>query len=161
MSIFLLILAFTLLFIGLLGAVVPVLPGPPLSYTGLLLLQLSNYGAFTQLFLLIWAGITIIVTVMDYFLPSLMAKKFGGSRAAVIGSFLGLLAGIFFFPPLGMILGPFAGALIGELIYNSKDKSKALKVALGAFLAFIVGTGAKLIVSSVMIFYAVKTLIIK
>jgi uncharacterized protein YqgC (DUF456 family) len=95
---------------------------------------------------------------MDYFLPSLMAKRFGGSRAAAMGSFLGLLAGIFLFPPWGMIIGPFFGAFAGELIHNRTNGGKALKVAFGAFLAFIVGTGAKLIASSVMLFYAIKAM---
>ena len=159
MSILLLILAFIFLLAGLLGAVLPVLPGPPLSYAGLLLLQWSGYGGFTSVFLWIWAGITAVITVMDYILPSLLAKRFGGSRAAAIGSFAGLVIGIFVFPPWGMIAGPFFGAFAGELIHNSKDKAKAFKVALGAFLAFIAGSGAKLIASSLMIYYAVKALL--
>jgi uncharacterized protein YqgC (DUF456 family) len=140
------------------GAVVPVLPGPPLSYIGLLLLQWSGYAGFSAAFLWIWAGITAVVTVMDYILPSFMTKRFGGSRAASIGSVLGLLAGIFLFPPFGMIVGPFLGAFAGELIHNSSDGAKAFKVALGAFFAFIVGTGAKLIVSAIMLFYAVRAM---
>jgi uncharacterized protein YqgC (DUF456 family) len=154
----LLILAFVLLAIGLLGAVIPVLPGPPLSFIGLLLMQWSGYGNFTSLFLWIWAGITVIITVLDYVLPSFFAKRFGGSRAASIGSFLGLVAGIFLFPPWGMIIGPFIGAFIGELIAN-RHAGKALKVAFGAFLAFIAGSGAKLIAGGVMIYYAVKALL--
>jgi uncharacterized protein YqgC (DUF456 family) len=160
MEILLVILAFVLFVLGLLGAVLPVLPGPALSYMGLLLMKWSGYGGFSAAFLWAWAGITAAVTVIDYFLPSLMAKQFGGSRAAIIGSFLGLVAGIFFFPPWGMIAGPFFGALAGELIHNNGAKGKkALKVAFGAFLAFIVGTGAKLVISSLMLFYAIKALI--
>ena len=151
------ILAFIFLAAGLLGAVLPVLPGPPLSCLGLLLLQWSGYGGFSVNFLVAWAVIAAAVTVMDYFLPSLLTKRFGGSKKAIAGSFLGLLAGIFLFPPWGMIAGPFLGALIGELIHNHNGV-KALKVALGAFLAFIAGTGAKLVVSSVMLFYAVKAM---
>ena len=150
------IIAFLLLAAGILGAVIPVIPGPPLSYAGLLLLQWSGYGKFSPAFLLIWAGVTLIVTAMDYVLPSLLSRSFGGSRAAAIGSFLGLLVGIFLFPPWGMIVGSFLGAMAGEFIHNSGNGVKAFKVALGALFAFIVGTGAKLIVSSVMLFYAVK-----
>jgi len=156
MEFILLILAFALLLAGILGAVLPVLPGPPLSYAGLLLLQWSGFGSFPLFFLLLWAFITIAVTIMDYFLPSLMTKQFGGSRAAVVGSFLGLLAGLFFFPPFGLIIGSFLGAFFGEFIYNSANGLKAFKVALGAFAAFILGTGAKLIASSLMLFYAVR-----
>jgi uncharacterized protein YqgC (DUF456 family) len=182
MEIFLAILAFLFLLTGLLGSVVPVIPGPSLGYVGLLLLQWSGYGGFSAAFLWVWAGITVAVTVTDYILPAIMKKKFGGSRWAVVGSVLGLIIGIFFFPPLGMIVGPFLGALAGELIYsrfpakrnetevttgseaddakaNRDSTAKALKAALGAFLAFIFGTGAKLIAGSLMIFYAVKAVI--
>jgi uncharacterized protein YqgC (DUF456 family) len=180
MEIALVILAFLLLAAGILGTVLPPLPGPPLSYAGLLLLQWSGYGAlnngcgalnngcgalnngcgaFSVVFLLVWAGITVMVTVADYFLPAILAKRFGGSRFAVIGSFIGLAAGIFFFPPWGMIAGPFFGALAGELIHDIGGGKKALKAAFGAFLAFIVGSGAKLIASSLMMFYAVKAML--
>ena len=158
MEMVLVILAFTLLLIGILGVIIPGLPGPPLSYAGLLLLQWSGYGGFSSAFLLLWAAITVAVTIMDYFLPLLLTKRFGGSRYAIIGSFLGLLAGIFFFPPWGLVFGPFLGALTGELIHNSGNGLAAVKVALGAFLAFIVGTGAKLIACSVMLFYAVMAM---
>jgi uncharacterized protein YqgC (DUF456 family) len=163
MNIALVILSFVLHLAGLLGAVVPVLPGPPLSFIALLVMQWSGYGGFSPAFLWLWGGITLAVVVMDYFLPSLMAKRFGGSRAAATGSFVGLLAGIFIFPPWGIIIGPFLGAFIGELIHDRANGAdggaKALKVALGSFLAFIVGSGAKLIASSMMLFYAIKALI--
>jgi uncharacterized protein YqgC (DUF456 family) len=180
MEIVLAAVAFLFLLLGLLGSVVPALPGPPLSFIGLLLLKWSGYGNFSIAFLLLWGAIMAAVTVMDYILPALMTKKFGGSRAAVLGSVLGLIAGMLFFAPMGLLIGPFLGALAGELINNSiKAKrceissgetgsggagsaednggiAKALKAALGAFLAFIVGTGAKLIIGSLMIYYAVK-----
>ena len=172
MEIILVVLAFLFLLAGLLGSVVPAIPGPPLSYAGLLLLQWSGRGGFSVTFLLVWAAITVAVTVMDNFLPALMTKRFGGSRLAVIGSVLGLVVGTIFFAPVGLIAGPFLGALAGELINNRVKRNKvensetdtavvahnnnALKVALGAFLAFILGTGAKLIVGSMMIYYAVK-----
>jgi uncharacterized protein YqgC (DUF456 family) len=175
MEIVLVVLAFLFLLAGLLGSVVPALPGPPLSYAGLLLLQWSGYGGFSIAFLLVWAAITIAVTIMDNFLPALMTKRFGGSRLAVIGSVLGLIAGMIFFAPAGLIAGPFLGALAGELINNRIRRNKvnnadpdtaavahnnnALKVAFGAFLAFILGTGAKLIIGSLMIYYAVKAVL--
>jgi len=159
MGIVLVILAFIFLLAGIIGAILPVLPGPPLSFIGLLLLQWSGYGNFTPTFLWIWAGITVLVTVLDYILPSMLAKRFGGSRSASIGSFVGLVIGIFIFPPWGMIIGPFFGALVGELIHNRNNKTQALKTAFGAFLAFIVGTGLKLIASSIMLYYGVVHLI--
>jgi uncharacterized protein YqgC (DUF456 family) len=184
MEIALLVIGFFFLILGFLGAIVPVLPGPPLGYVGLLLLHKSGYAVFSPVFLLVWAGIAVAVTVMDYFLPSLLAKKFGGSKAAAVGAFVGLIVGIFFFPPFGFIVGSFFGAFFGELIhinfenahkklitqdttegtgeasqipYENAPEGKALKVAFGAFLAFIVGAGAKLIVGALMIFYAVTS----
>jgi len=159
MGIVLLVLAFILLITGILGAVLPVLPGLPLSFIGLLLVYWSGYSGFTPAFLWVWAGITVFLTVMDYILPSLLARRFGGSRAAAIGSFIGLVIGLFIFPPWGMIAGTFLGALAGELIHNRDNKAQAFRAALGALLAFIAGSGAKLIASSIMLFYAVKTVI--
>ena len=159
MGIVLIVLAFVLLIIGIVGAVVPVLPGPPLSFIGLLLVYWSGYGNFTTEFLWVCGGITAFLTVMDYLLPSLLARRFGGSRFAAIGSFVGLVTGIFFFPPWGMIVGTFFGALAGELLHNRNNKAQALKAALGALFAFIVGSGAKLIASSIMLYYAVKAVI--
>jgi uncharacterized protein YqgC (DUF456 family) len=123
-----------------------------------LLLQWSGYGGFFFCFLWFWAAITAVVTIADYCLPAYMTQRFGGSRSATVGSILGLLAGLFIFPPAGLIIGPFLGALAGELIHNRTDSAKAFSVALGAFLAFFVGTGAKLIVSSVMMYYAIKAM---
>ena len=157
-EIILAIFAFLFLLAGLAGSVVPVLPGPPFSYVGLLLLQWSGYEGFSSGFLWLWAAITIFVIMADYFLPALMTRQFGGSRSATIGSILGLLAGLFFFPPAGLIIGPFLGALVGELIHNRTDSAKALKIAFGSFLAFILGAGTKLIITSVMMFYAVKAM---
>ena len=161
MEIILVIIAFLFLLIGFLGSIIPILPGPPISYIGLLLLQWSGYGNFTSTFLWIWAAITIVVTIGDNFFPAWMTQRFGGSRSAAIGSLLGLVAGMFFLPPFGLIIGSFLGALAGELIHNRSDKGKALKVALGAFLAFILSTGAKLIISAVMIFYFFQAVFFK
>ncbi len=156
-DIIILVFAFLLLLIGLAGAVVPVLPGPPLSYVGLLLLQWSGYGEFSAFFLWAWAAITVVVTIGDYFLPALMTRQFGGSRLATVGSILGLLGGLFFFPPAGLIIGPFLGAFAGELLHN-RQHSKAFRVAIGASLAFFFGTGIKLIVCALMMFYGVMAM---
>jgi len=174
MEILLVILAFLFLLAGLLGSIVPALPGPPLSYAGLLLLQWSGHGGFSPAFLWVWAAITIAVTVMDNILPAWMTKRFGGSRMAVIGSVMGLVIGMIFFAPIGLLVGSFLGALAGELLNNriqakrnepnsaragnAEANVKAVKVALGAFAAFILGTGAKLIICSLMIFYAVMAM---
>ena len=174
MEIVLVVIAFLFLLAGLLGSVVPAVPGPPLGFAGLLLLQWSGHGGFGAAFLWVWAGIVLAVTVADNFLPAWMTKRLGGSRAAVIGSVVGLAVGMIFFAPAGLLVGPFLGALVGELLHDrvriGRGKAgdaepraagglRALKVALGAFLAFIVGTGAKLAVGSLMIFFAVRALL--
>ena len=156
MDIFLVILAFALLLVGLLGAIVPVLPGPPLSYAGLLVLQWSGHAGFSLAFLLVWAGVAAAVTIMDYLLPSIVTKRFGGSRAAAIGSLMGLLVGMLFFPPFGFIVGSFLGAFAGELIGSRSGGGKAFKVALGSFVAFLAGSGVKLLAGGFMLFYAIR-----
>ena len=160
MEIIFIVIAFLLLIAGLLGVIIPILPGPPLSFAGLVVLQLSGFADFPFLFLLIWGIITLGVTVIDYVLPSIMARRFGGSRAASIGSILGLILWLIFFPPLGFIVGPFLGALAGELIYQGTQKAefnrRALTVAFGAFFAFILGSGTKLIVCGFMLYYGIR-----
>lgn len=148
-------MACLLLLVGLVGSILPVLPGPPLGYVGLLLLKWSGYADFSTNFLIIWALIVVAVTLLDYFLPVWMTRKFGGSRSATIGSTIGLIVGIFVLPPFGMILFPFLGALAGELMFDSENLGKAWRVAFGSFAAFIFGTGAKIAVSVIMIAYAI------
>lgn len=156
MDILLIILAAICLLVGLAGCIVPILPGPPISYLGLLLLNWTKYVKFSTDFLLIWAAVVVIVTLLDYFLPPLMTKRFGGSKYATWGATIGLILGFFIFPPIGIILLPFFGALAGEFIYDNTNSAKVFKVALGSFVAFILGTGVKLIAAITMIYYSVK-----
>ena len=140
------------LILGILGGVLPVIPGPPLSYTALLLLHFTERYQFSTQFIIIWALVTIVVTALDYIIPVWGTKKFGGSKRGVWGSLIGLLVGIFFLPPLGIIIGPFVGAVIGE-ISGGKDNKAALKAGLGSFAGFIAGTLLKLITSGMMAWY--------
>jgi uncharacterized protein len=135
--------------IGLIGCIAPVIPGPPLSYFGLLMLQLKEESPFSLNLMLILAAITAIVTIIDYLLPVWGAKKFGAGKWGMWGSVFGLIAGFFVFPPLGIFILPFFGALIGELIAGKKGLI-ALKASFGVFLGFLFGTLAKLIVSGYM-----------
>lgn len=158
MDVFLAILGSILILSGLVGSVAPILPGPPLSWLGVLLLHFTDYADFSNAFLIISAFFMILITVLDYLIPMWGTKKFGGSRAGVIGSTLGLLVGIFVFPPFGIIVGPFAGAFIGELLMNREDTQKALKSATGSFIGFLLGTGLKLVFGGIMAFYFVAAL---
>ncbi|HSO88018.1 MAG TPA: DUF456 domain-containing protein [Draconibacterium sp.] len=147
-----------LMIIGILGCVLPLLPGPPLNYMGILLLHFTEEFQFTNRFLLIWAIITIVVFALDYIIPVWGTKKFGGSKQGIWGSVIGLVAGLFFFPPFGIIIGPFVGAVIGELI-SGKDSGAALKSGFGSFVGFLTGTILKLIASGMMTWYFGKALI--
>ena len=157
LDIFLLVLALCLLVAGLLGCILPVIPGPPLSYVALLILQITRFASFSVKFLLITAAITVIITLLDYFLPVWGTKKFGGSRAGTIGSIAGLLLGLFF-APLGIIIGPFAGAVAGELI-TGRDKNSALRSGFGSFIGFVVGVAMKFAICIALTYYFIKEFI--
>lgn len=152
-------LAFPLIILGILGCILPVIPGPPLSFVGILLLHFTRWGNI-NFELLVWLGIAAAVaTVLDYVFPIWTTKKFGGSKRGVWGSTIGLIIGLFFFPPLGIIIGPFVGAFIGEITSN-KDQRTALKSAFGSFVGFLLGTGLKFAVSGVTTYYFFKELFV-
>ncbi len=145
---------------GIMGCILPVIPGPPLSYIGLLFLHFTERYQFSSRFLIIWAAITIVVYALDYLIPAWGTKKFGGSKRGVWGSIIGLVIGLFFFPPFGIIIGPFLGAVIGELTAG-KDSGVALKSGFGSFIGFLAGTLLKLITSGMMTWYFFKELIVR
>lgn len=151
MDIFWLIVAILLMLVGIAGSFLPVLPGPPLSYAALWVMQLRSEPPFTLTFLLIMLGVTLVVTLLDYWVPIYGTKRFGGTKYGIWGCTIGLLAGLFF-PPWGIILGPFVGALLGELAGNA-NADHAFKAALGSFLGFLFGTLLKLISCLVMGYY--------
>jgi uncharacterized protein YqgC (DUF456 family) len=151
MDIFWMILGALLMLVGIAGCVLPFLPGPPLCFVGLLVQQLNSDPPFSAGFLWTWAAITAVVTVLDYFIPIYGAKTFGGSKWGMWGCTIGLVAG-FWFGPLGIIIGPFVGAFIGEMI-ASENAHRAFKSALGSFAGFLFGTLLKLIVCFVMAWY--------
>lgn len=154
----LIMLGIVLMVVGILGCVLPLLPGPPLSYIGLLLLHFTDKYQFQTNFLVLWGVITTIVYILDLVIPVWGTKKFGGSKRGVWGSTIGLLFGFFFFPPFGIIIGPFVGAVIGELS-GGKDSSTALKSGFGSFVGFVTGTVLKLVASGMMTWYFAKELI--
>ena len=153
------ILALVAGIVGIIGSIAPGIPGPPLSWVGLLLVYLSDGGKpMSPRFLLIWLGITVVVTIVDYVVPALFTKVTGGSRYAVKGSIAGLIIGLLFFPPGGMILGSLIGAFLMECIYADKGVMKAFVASIGSFFGFIFGTGIKLTASGVMMYYIVRFL---
>lgn len=134
---------------GLAGTVVPILPGAPLAWLGLFLSYFSSYNEISIFCLILTAVFAVAVSVLDNFCPTFMTKKFGGSKAAVTGSAIGLIIG-FFVGPWGIVFGPFFGALVGELTHTKGKFEGVLKSAFGAFVGFLLGTGLKIV--CVMIF---------
>ncbi|KAF2516011.1 DUF456 domain-containing protein [Flavobacterium foetidum] len=137
MDTLLLILGFVCMIIGILGSFIPVLPALSASWVGILLLYLTkaveiNYWVLATTFVLM-----LIITVLDYVIPAKGTKKFGGSSYGIWGTNIGLIVGILAPIPFGIIIGPFVGALIGELLYDSKNHQRALKAATGSLLGFL------------------------
>ena len=155
METLIIILALVAGVVGIVGSIVPGIPGPPIGWCGVLILYLWGDGALfgadpISLFsVLIWAVLMIVVTVLDFVVPSWLTKITGGSKYAERGALAGLIIGIFL-TPLGMIMGSFVGAFLSELYYNRQGSAQALKAAFGSFLGFITGTGLKTIVSVIM-----------
>ncbi len=150
MDIALLILGFLFMLVGILGSFLPVLPGPPISWIGLFLLYLTKAVPDNWWVLGITLVVALIILALDYIIPAIGTKKFGGTKAGMIGTTIGLLIALFFpiLGPLGIIIWPFLGALIGELL-NKADKKTATKAAFGSFLGFLTGTFLKFMVAIV------------
>jgi uncharacterized protein YqgC (DUF456 family) len=154
----LVVLGGILIILGIIGCFLPVLPGPPLGYAGIILLHLTAMVQFSTVFLVVLGAVVLLVSVLDYLVPVLGAKRFGGSKLGIIGCVAGLVLGIFILPPVGIILGPFVGAIAGELI-NGDDLQKAVRSGFGSFLGYIFGTGVKLAVCLVMAYFYLVRLI--
>jgi len=150
MEIIWIILGILLIIVGLIGAFLPVMPGLPFSYIGLLVLQLTQ-SPFSITFMIVWLAIVVLLMFLDNALPTWGTKKFGGTAYGIWGSIIGLIVGIFF-PPFGFVLGPLIGAFVGEIIGGNKT-DKALKSALGSFAGFMAATGLKVMAASVMAYY--------
>jgi hypothetical protein len=150
----LLILGIIMMIIGIIGCLVPVLPGPPLSFLGLLLLHFSRFGQFTPTVLIALGVVTLVVTTLDYIVPMWGTKKFGGSKYGIRGATVGLVIGLFL-GPVGIVIGPLVGAIVGELIFKD-DIKYALRAGFGSLLGFLTGIGLKLAASFVMTYFFVK-----
>ena len=158
MDIFLIIVAAIFMIIGILGSFLPILPGPLTSWLGLLIFHCTDAVPMNWTFLIITLVIAIFIWFLDYIIPAMGTKKFGGSRAGIIGTSVGLIVGLIAPIPFGVIIGPFIGALIGELI-NKSEFDKAVKAAFGSFLGFIASTFIKFIVTIIYLGFFIAKLV--
>ena len=141
-----------LIILGIIGCFLPVLPGPPLAYIALVLLQIGPDSPFSSNFLIIMALVVVAVTILDYLIPVWGAKKWGGSRYGIIGAMVGVVIGLFIWPPFGFVVFPILGASIGEMLVGS-DFKKALKSGLGTFVGLVFGTILKFSITIIIAYY--------
>jgi uncharacterized protein YqgC (DUF456 family) len=155
---FLIVLGIIFILVGIIGCIIPGVAGPPFSFLALICLSIAKkWEPFSMNLLIILGVLTVLVQALDYLLPALGAKKYGASKYGFWGAFIGMLFGIIFVPPFGIIVGAFLGAILGEVIAG-KEASMALKAGWGAFIGIIAGMLLKLILAGVMTFYFIKAL---
>ncbi|MEW5761706.1 MAG: DUF456 family protein [Bacillota bacterium] len=151
MAILALALAVVCFAAGVAGIILPVLPGPPLIWLGMLLYGLlTGFEHISWMFLLLQAALVALTFVVDYLANAWGVRRFGGSRAAIWGGGIGLLLGAFIFGPAGIVLGPFAGAFLGELL-TGRHPAQAFRAGIGTLLGFAGGTAIKLCIAAGMI----------
>ncbi|WP_130735786.1 DUF456 domain-containing protein [Flavobacterium sp. J27] len=147
MEYLLLIIGFCCMIIGIIGSFLPVLPGPPISWIGILLLYLTPEIKLNYWVLGITLTVALGISILDYIIPAKGTKKFGGSKYGIWGTNIGLIVGLIAPIPFGFIIGPFVGAFIGELLYDKKNHNRALKAATGSFFGFVASTFMKFLIS--------------
>jgi len=150
------VLGFLLSLLGLIGCIIPAIPGTPLNFAALILMSLAkDWEPYSTTFLIIMAVITVAVSILDNVIPAWGAKKYGAEKTSVWLALAGTLIGVIFFPPFGIFIGAFVGALVGELIHG-KEAATALKAGWGVFVGTFLGIAIKLIASGFMFFHFVK-----
>lgn len=150
------IIGIILCIVAIAGSLLPLLPGPPIAYIGMLLQLFREPDPFSTQTLIIFAVVVVISLVLDYLIPIWGTKKFGGTKYGVWGCTIGFIAA-FWMGPLGVIIGPFLGAFLGELI-GGKDSGKSLKAAFGSFVGFLVGSFLKLVVCFFILYYIIASI---
>ena len=131
------------------GSILPVIPSTPISWVGLIVLYLAPSLTFDWPFIVITGVVAIAIYVLDYIISAVGTKRFGGSRAGVWGTTIGLIIGLIAPIPFGILIGPFVGALIGEMFFNDTRGPKALKAAIGSFFGFLASTFMKFFATSI------------
>lgn len=159
MTTLIIIFSIILLLLGVVGSVLPVVPGPPLSFVGLLLLHVFTPFELSEDLLIYFGLAAALITFLDYWLQIYSVKLFGGGRTSTIGVIIGIVLGLFIFPPIGVLVGPFLGAYIGAIIESDFDLLKSFKIAFGSLIGFLGGTILKFVYSIVVIWQYLDFLI--
>ena len=160
MEIFIIILSILFCIIGLIGSFTPIIPAPLTCWVSFLILKLSGVVYISNFFIIFTFIISISIFLIDFLLPSIGAKKFGGSKKGIFGCTIGLILGFVFLGIIGSLFGTIIGAFIGESI-NKSDLKSRLSASIGAFIAFITGVFLKLSVSIVFLFLLIKLIVEK
>jgi len=160
MDILLISISVVLVLLGIVGSIVPIIPGPPITFCGLLITHFTSNNPFTVKLLIILGGLAVLSAFIDNILPVYATKKFNGSKKGVWGSAIGLLLGLFFFPPFGILIGPMIGAFIGEII-DGKTANRAVRPAFGSFIGFLSSIFLRFGLSIVMAYVFVVEVFIK
>jgi len=159
LSVLLVILGVVLLLAGFVGCILPILPGPPIALLALICASIDQgWTAYSALEWVVLGALVAAVTVLDFLVPVVGARKYGASRTAIWVSVIGMVVGLILFPPFGMLIGAFVGAFLGELMAG-KGSAEALRPAWGVFVGTVVGTGLKLAVCGVIAYYFVAALV--
>ena len=149
-------LGFIVSLVGLIGCIIPAVPGTPLNFIALILLSFAkDWEPYSTTFLIIMALVALVVSILDNVIPAWGAQKYGAEKSSVWLALAGTLIGVFFFPPFGIFIGAFVGALAGEL-FHGKEAALALKAGWGVFVGMFIGIGIKLIASGIMFSYFLK-----
>ena len=156
MTISLIIIGILLAIAGFVGCILPIIPGPPLSYLALIALSFAkDWEPFSPLFLIIMGALAVLVMILDYLIPILGAARSGASKTGIYLSMAGMILGIFFFPPWGIFIGAFAGAFAGEILEGRRGRD-VIRVGWAIFVGNVLSTGIKLSFAIAVIFFYIK-----
>jgi len=153
-------ISLALLFVGMIGTFLPILPGLIISFSGLLLYKFATINDLPMIYVWLFGALTLISIILSYLIPAKTTRKYGGTRWGSIGSFLGTIFGLIWIPiPFGFLIGMLLGVFIAELLHDFKDQKKAINSVKGAFLGFLFGTGFSFMIGLAMflvtLYYAI------
>ncbi len=148
-----LVLAIILFGVGLLGSILPILPGPIIIFAGMLLYGfMTDFATLDTYFFLLQALVVVLIFSIDYLASAAGTKRSGGSKQAAWGAAVGIIPGLLFFGPLGIVIGPFMGAVAVELL-RGVEINQAFRIGFGTLIGVLGGTVLKVLIGIMMIVY--------